>query len=588
MRLRSPARASLDLGDRVEASSSAALTLQGVKMMKLTDGAVHVEDAQGAFSYGMKLPWDINDPKLPQDLKQVDPFQEWNDGYARFVFSAEDKNAQRHLSGWAMRNTNNHNCAILKKSCLGVVACGRACTMPDGRKVHLRPAICDKARQKQQKKLCPNCGSPLDLVPCRGHSGYPVTNFWRHEGRFIFFQAKGSHDHPRPESKTEAEARRSSSKRRLGLAGGCVQRSKRGTAPEVSPGSWRSVASGAPADWNSPCPGRPCCRLPAHTQVVWYSNINGYNPMPSMSSVGMEARQALDPRIGSVWSSKQPPLIPQPRCEPSVGVGSGFHVPRMPNERFYFPAPACSYELAIPNYLSHASPYPAALLGDHRDYKPEQSLVKAGDAYPHAYDGARFAMGHFGQDGVHEHVAQPPKEMRHQSYKQPKSNGKSEYGDKYEGGDAAAVNSSSGGGSGRSLSYRDTSRHRDVGCAAASSGDTPALQTIITTTTKVSYQAAFKANAVKCAEAPFEQKAVESGSNPAAGAHASGYSDRILPTDNPYLLANKYAGPYQQVYSSPRKVVSAEAGEEYGPLNGAYNDRLCLNLHSCRYDNLGC
>ncbi|CAN0271781.1 chorion-specific transcription factor GCMb-like [Lampetra fluviatilis] len=522
-------------------------------MMKLTDGAVHVEDAQGAFSYGMKLPWDINDPKLPQDLKQVDPFQEWNDGYARFVFSAEDKNAQRHLSGWAMRNTNNHNCAILKKSCLGVVACGRACTMPDGRKVHLRPAICDKARQKQQKKLCPNCGSPLDLVPCRGHSGYPVTNFWRHEGRFIFFQAKGSHDHPRPESKTEAEARRSSSKRRLGLAGGCVQRSKRGTAPEV----------------------------------VWYSNINGYNPMPSMSSLGMEARQALDPRIGSVWSSKQPPLIPQPRCEPSVGVGSGFHVPRMPNERFYFPAPACSYELAIPNYLSHTSPYPAALLGDHRDYKPEQSLVKAGDAYPHAYDGARFAMGHFGQDGVHEHVAQPPKEMRHQSYKQPKSNGKSEYGDKYEGGDAAAVNSS-GGGSGRALSYRDTSRHRDVGCAAASSGDTPALQTIITTTTKVSYQAAFKANAVKCAEAPFEQRAVESGSYPAAGAHASGYSDRILPTDNPYLLANKYAGPYQQVYSSPRKVVSAEAGEEYGPLSGAYNDRLCLNLHSCRYDNLGC
>lgn len=67
-------------------------------------------------------------------------------------FPAEDKNAQRHLSGWAMRNTNNHNCQILKKSCLGVVVCSRGCALPDGSRLQLRPAICDKARQKQQSK----------------------------------------------------------------------------------------------------------------------------------------------------------------------------------------------------------------------------------------------------------------------------------------------------------------------------------------------------------------------------------------------------------------------------------------------------
>ncbi|KAK1885384.1 Chorion-specific transcription factor GCMb [Dissostichus eleginoides] len=83
-----------------------------------------------------------------------------------------------------MRNTNNHNCQILKKSCLGVV-------------------------------LCPSCTGPLELLPCRGHSGYPVTNFWRVDGKNIFFQAKGVHDHPRPESKSETEARRSSVKRRV-------------------------------------------------------------------------------------------------------------------------------------------------------------------------------------------------------------------------------------------------------------------------------------------------------------------------------------------------------------------------------------
>ncbi|XP_061410180.1 chorion-specific transcription factor GCMb-like [Lethenteron reissneri] len=156
--------------------------------------------------------WDINDSKLPQ-VEVLDSFQEWPDGYARLVYSATERSAQKHQSGWAMRNTNNHNCAILKKSCLGVVLCGRSCTLPDGRKLYQRPAICEKARQKQQGKACPNCGAGLELVACRGHSGYPVTNFWRQEDQMIFFQAKGLHDHARPESKSEADSRRSTAKR---------------------------------------------------------------------------------------------------------------------------------------------------------------------------------------------------------------------------------------------------------------------------------------------------------------------------------------------------------------------------------------
>ncbi|XP_039176259.1 chorion-specific transcription factor GCMa [Crotalus tigris] len=155
------------------------------------------------------LSWDINDIKLPKDVKQTDWFQEWPDSYVKYIYGADDKNAQRHLSSWAMRNTNNHNSRILKKSCLGVVVCDSDCSTLDGGKLYLRPAICDKARQKQQRKPCPNCNGPLKLIPCQGHGGYPVTNFWRHEGRFIFFQSKGAHDHPRPETKLEAEGRRS-------------------------------------------------------------------------------------------------------------------------------------------------------------------------------------------------------------------------------------------------------------------------------------------------------------------------------------------------------------------------------------------
>ncbi|XP_025746412.1 chorion-specific transcription factor GCMa isoform X1 [Callorhinus ursinus] len=158
------------------------------------------------------LSWDINDMKLPQNVKKTDWFQEWPDSYEKHIYSSEDRNAQRHLSSWAMRNTNNHNSRILKKSCLGVVVCSRDCSAEEGRKVYLRPAICDKARQKQQRKRCPNCDGPLKLIPCRGHGGFPVTNFWRHDGRFIFFQSKGEHDHPKPETKLEAEARRTMKK----------------------------------------------------------------------------------------------------------------------------------------------------------------------------------------------------------------------------------------------------------------------------------------------------------------------------------------------------------------------------------------
>ncbi|NXG31337.1 GCM1 factor, partial [Dromaius novaehollandiae] len=189
-------------------------------MLKGADDVV-MEQEDSASRNGEMANWDINDIKLPQDVKQTDWFQEWPDSYVKHIYSSEDKNAQRHHSSWAMRNTNNHNSRILKKSCLGVVVCGNDCSALDGRKIYLRPAICDKARQKQQRKCCPNCNGPLRLISCRGHGGYPVTNFWRHEGRFIFFQSKGAHDHPRPETKLEAEARRSIQKAQTAFSPPC-------------------------------------------------------------------------------------------------------------------------------------------------------------------------------------------------------------------------------------------------------------------------------------------------------------------------------------------------------------------------------
>ncbi|GAB0094443.1 Transcription factor glial cells missing [Sergentomyia squamirostris] len=156
--------------------------------------------------------WDINDtivPRIPDT--EFDEFCEWADGHCRLVYPVIIDDARRHSSGWAMRNTNNHNVNILKKSCLGVLLCSARCRLPNGDRIHLRPAICDKARRKQQGKPCPNrtCSGRLEILPCRGHCGYPVTHFWRHTEYAIFFQAKGVHDHPRPEAKGCSETRRS-------------------------------------------------------------------------------------------------------------------------------------------------------------------------------------------------------------------------------------------------------------------------------------------------------------------------------------------------------------------------------------------
>ncbi|KAL7026496.1 hypothetical protein ACKWTF_005044 [Chironomus riparius] len=182
---------------------------QSMSIIPLSTGNYQVQKAQTST-----IDWDINDTNVPAISEaELDEFQEWADGHCRYVYSLINEDAKKHISGWAMRNTNNHNVNILKKSCLGVLVCSAGCTLPNGSKINLRPAICDKARRKQQGKNCPNrnCNGRLEVLACRGHCGYPVTHFWRHTKFGIFFQAKGVHDHLKPEPKN------SESRKTLGI-----------------------------------------------------------------------------------------------------------------------------------------------------------------------------------------------------------------------------------------------------------------------------------------------------------------------------------------------------------------------------------
>ena len=52
------------------------------------------------------------------------------------------------------------------------------------------------------------CCGRLYSQPCRGNAGHPVTHFWRHVDHLVFFQAKGTHDHPRPSTKRRRDKTR--------------------------------------------------------------------------------------------------------------------------------------------------------------------------------------------------------------------------------------------------------------------------------------------------------------------------------------------------------------------------------------------
>ncbi|XP_072880744.1 chorion-specific transcription factor GCMb isoform X1 [Hemitrygon akajei] len=476
------------------------------------------EDADCVCSNGMKIAWDINDPKLPQDVKQFDTFQEWTDGYVRYIYVADDKNAQRHLSGWAMRNTNNHNCQILKKSCLGVVICSSDCTLPGGGKLQLRPAICDKARQKQQKKMCPNCNSGLELVPCRGHSGYPVTNFWRLDAKAIFFQAKGVHDHPRPESKSETEARRSAVKRRL--TSPHYTHKKRHMESEMG----RYHDGGGP--FNS-LHHLPCMEAPDRYGIIAEPNF----PIPTHHYSHF---QNTEPYKSSY--------------DPSNNMGEMTSpLQKVCNPRIYMPRGSCGYDFAVPGYMG-SSTYPA-LYKDTGNIQPE---VDSGKMCMQL-NGSQQGMGSL---NVHDRNLDVPN--KHHGWKQIL---------KGYGNDCGHITPNS------SHYYNG-----EYPCRLAGSGSTPpALQTIITTTTKVSYQT-YKPMS-KFGDNVCDAKNLPNCNHLAEIMPPSIYPETKFQEDNGVIKSSLV---YQQEGTSKTDRSEGLENYRYGncPTN-SYPDRL---VHSFRYD----
>ncbi|XP_028825710.1 chorion-specific transcription factor GCMb [Denticeps clupeoides] len=480
----------------------------------MSKAAEQFDAADCVCSVGMKLTWDINDPKLPQDLKQFDAFQEWTDGYVRYIYSGEDKNAQRHLSGWAMRNTNNHNCQILKKSCLGVVVCARNCTLQDGGKLQLRPAICDKARQKQQKKLCPSCNSALELIPCRGHSGYPVTNFWRVDGKSIFFQAKGVHDHPRPESKSETEARRSAVKRRMSSPH--FSQKRRLVEPEM--GRYHDI----------PFPNLhqlSCMEGPDRFNII-EPNFPNFQSQPYTTFQNTEPYKFMYESMGEAPTTLQKPA----------------------NPRLYMTRP--HYEFPVSGCLGSSS---------------YTTLYKDPASPPSEAESNKMGGGLTG-------VSHSPPTISHERNYDPKMAGwkpilgKAPYSERGDYGPLPA--------NGNHHYYNSEYPCRYTGPAPT----TPtALQTIITTTTKVSYQPCPKPSVVKYGENVYDVKGLPNCSALLEETSPTSYSDLKIPEDSSVIKS-----VHQDAL--PAKMERAENFDSYrygGYAPNSYPDRVA---HPFRYD----
>ncbi|KAH9363887.1 hypothetical protein HPB48_004098 [Haemaphysalis longicornis] len=83
--------------------------------------------------------WDIDDSPAPE-VTTFDEYEEWPDGDCRYAYRADCVEAQRHQSRWVMRNENCPKPHIMKKSCLGVLACSLRCVPDTGERLYLRPA----------------------------------------------------------------------------------------------------------------------------------------------------------------------------------------------------------------------------------------------------------------------------------------------------------------------------------------------------------------------------------------------------------------------------------------------------------------
>lgn len=237
---------------------------------------------------------------------------------------------------------------------------------------------------------------------------------------------------------------------------------------------------------------------------------------------------------------------------------------KQPNHRLYMPRPPCGYDFAVPSYLGSGS-Y-TALYKDPSSPQaeaPEPSKVSSGLGTSTATTHTTGVLS--GHDRNNYDTT-----SKHHGWKQ--ILGKGTYSERGEYGQFP--------GNTNHHYYNSEYPCRYPGPAPA----TPAaLQTIITTTTKVSYQPCPKSSVVKYSDNIYDVKGLPSCSSLLEDTSPTSYSDLKIPEDSGVI---KSALSYQPE-TLPAKIERAENCDTYrysSYASNSYPDRVS---HPLRYDGVG-
>ncbi|XP_027757861.1 chorion-specific transcription factor GCMb, partial [Empidonax traillii] len=310
--------------------------------------------------------------------------------------------------------------------------------------------------------------------------------------------AKGVHDHPRPESKLEAEARRSAIKKHTS--------------------SYHHSQKKRPLNSEA---GR------YHDSSGYTNNLQNFPCMDGQERAGIITDTNFSIPDQSYPSLQNTDLYKAPYDSASFQEDQLSSYPKCPNPRIYMPRP-CSYEFGVPTFIS-SSPYPML-------YKDLTS--PATDADPLSLSGS-----HYSTVTTHDKSFDNP--GRHYGLKP--AWGKTGSGDQ---GDYGQMQTSA--------NHAYCSGDYPCRYSPSPAPIAPPLQTVITTTTKVSYQA-YKPPALKYSDNLCDVKNLQSYTHVAENVSGAVYSGMKIQEDFGMV---KSALLYQHD-SIPMKPKPAESMESY-------------------------
>lgn len=302
-----------------------------------------------------------------------------------------------------------------------------------------------------------------------------------------------------------------------------------------------------------------CCHQPGRYHDMAFPNIHQLTMEgPERFSIIAESNFPIQTQHYPPFQNTEPYKFPYDTHTTAAMADAPSSLQKPANHRLYMTRPPCGYDFAVPGYLG-SGPYPTALYKDPSSPQTETEPNKSGSSLSGVPHGTSPL-------GSHER-SYTETTGKHHGWKQILSKGA--YGER---GDYSQLPTNT-----NHHYYNSDYPCRYTGPAPA----TPAaLQTIITTTTKVSYQPCPKPSVVKYGENIYDVKGLSNCNSILEDASSNSYSDLKIPEDSGVI---KSALSYQDTL--PAKIERSENFEGYRYSSYSSNSYPERMSHPFRYDS---